>query len=193
MQVPHIGWNTLTQRRPSGLLADIGDADRVYFVHSYRAVPDEKNRECVLATCEYGGEFVAAVNRGNMYATQFHPEKSGGLGLGVIDAFLSGREGSAARAASGGASSPGLSKRVIACLDVRANDQGDLVVTKGDQYDVRESTSEDNAVRNLGKPVELAQRYFDEGADEVTFLNITGFRYVFFSLALVVVHILTAR
>lgn len=65
---------------------------------------------------------------------------------------------------------------MIACLDVRANDQGDLVVTKGDQYDVRESTSEDNAVRNLGKPVELAQRYFDEGADEVTFLNITGFR-----------------
>ena len=55
---------------------------------------------------------------------------------------------------------------------MRANDQGDLVVTKGDGYDVREK----GAVRNLGKPVELARRYFEEGADEITFLNITGFR-----------------
>lgn len=68
-----------------------------------------------------------------------------------------------------------LAKRVIACLDVRANDRGDLVVTKGDQYDVREHTDE-NEVRNLGKPVELARQYYSDGADEVTFLNITGFR-----------------
>lgn len=68
----------------------------------------------------------------------------------------------------------GLAKRIIACLDVRANDQGDLVVTKGDQYDVRESDTEGNPVRNLGQPVSLATRYFNEGADEVTFLNITG-------------------
>jgi glutamine amidotransferase/cyclase len=66
----------------------------------------------------------------------------------------------------------GLSKRIIACLDVRSNDQGDLVVTKGDQYDVRQ----EGEVRNLGKPVELAKRYYEEGADEITFLNITGFR-----------------
>jgi len=66
-----------------------------------------------------------------------------------------------------------LAKRVIACLDVRSNDAGDLVVTKGDQYDVRESGGE---VRNLGKPVELARRYYEEGADEITFLNITAFR-----------------
>lgn len=64
---------------------------------------------------------------------------------------------------------------MIACLDVRANDNGDLVVTKGDQYDVREK-DDDRGVRNLGKPVELAGRYFKEGADEVAFLNITGFR-----------------
>ena len=94
----------------------------------------------------------------------------------------------------------GLAKRVIACLDVRATDSGDLVVTKGDQYDVRESSGVRAAamgargrfsqgaqvaaaaragqgeVRNLGKPVELARRYFDEGADEISFLNITGFR-----------------
>ena len=69
----------------------------------------------------------------------------------------------------------GLAKRVIACLDVRSNDAGDLVVTKGDQYDVRE-TATSGAVRNLGKPVELCRQYYDAGADEVAFLNITGFR-----------------
>ena len=72
--------------------------------------------------------------------------------------------------------SQGLAKRVIACLDVRANDAGDLVVTKGDQYDVRDKGTTANDVRNLGLPVQLAGRYFMEGADEVTFLNITGFR-----------------
>ncbi|KAG4935636.1 hypothetical protein JHK85_050555 [Glycine max] len=55
---------------------------------------------------------------------------------------------------------------VIACLDVRTNDKGDLVVTKGDQYDVREHTKE-NEVRNLGKPVDLAGQYYKDGADEV--------------------------
>ncbi|KAJ1673390.1 Histidine biosynthesis bifunctional protein hisB, partial [Spiromyces aspiralis] len=70
----------------------------------------------------------------------------------------------------------GSTVRVIACLDVRANDQGDLVVTKGDQYDVREKAEEGGNVRNLGKPVELAERYYLEGADEVAFLNITSFR-----------------
>lgn len=69
----------------------------------------------------------------------------------------------------------GLTRRLIACLDVRANDQGDLVVTKGDQYDVREKGADRN-VRNLGKPVEMAKKYYESGADEVTFLNITSFR-----------------
>jgi glutamine amidotransferase/cyclase len=58
---------------------------------------------------------------------------------------------------------------------VRANDRGDLVVTKGDQYDVREKDG-DRDVRNLGKPVDLAARYFEEGTDEIAFLNITAFR-----------------
>ncbi len=69
----------------------------------------------------------------------------------------------------------GLARRVIACLDVRSNDAGDLVVTKGDQYDVREAANA-GEVRNLGKPVELCKAYYEAGADEVTFLNITGFR-----------------
>lgn len=58
---------------------------------------------------------------------------------------------------------------------MRSNDAGDLVVTKGDQYDVRE-TATSGAVRNLGKPVDLCRDYYQAGADEVAFLNITGFR-----------------
>lgn len=74
-----------------------------------------------------------------------------------------------------------LVKRIVVALDVRTNDQGDLVVTKGDQYDVRENHKEGvmegrGGVRNLGKPVALATRYYTEGADEIAFLNITSFR-----------------
>jgi imidazole glycerol-phosphate synthase len=84
-----------------------------------------------------------------------------------------------------------LVKRIVVALDVRTNDHGDLVVTKGDQYDVRErheSTVSDDSgdapatngtkgnVRNLGKPVALASRYYKEGADEIAFLNITSYR-----------------
>ena len=74
-----------------------------------------------------------------------------------------------------------LVKRVVVALDVRSNDHGDLVVTKGDQYDVRENEKEGveegrGGVRNLGKPVSLASRYYTEGADEIAFLNITSFR-----------------
>lgn len=85
------------------------------------------------------------------------------------------------------ASTPDLSKdtqlvkRIVVALDVRQNDHGDLVVTKGDQYDVREKEDAGDAsgrggVRNLGKPVSLASRYYTEGADEIAFLNITSFR-----------------
>ena len=77
-----------------------------------------------------------------------------------------------------------LVKRVVVALDVRSNDAGDLVVTKGDQYDVREKDDSTDTtaagrggVRNLGKPVQLAARYYEEGADEIAFLNITSFRH----------------
>lgn len=74
-----------------------------------------------------------------------------------------------------------LVKRIVVALDVRSNDHGDLVVTKGDQYDVRENEKEGveegrGGVRNLGKPVALASRYYQEGGDEIAFLNITSFR-----------------
>ena len=175
--VPHIGWNTLDVKRNTGLLSDVPPGDRLYFVHSFRAEPEKANEDWVLATCDYGGEFVAAVQKGEVMACQFHPEKSGEKGIGIFKNFLEGNtaESPEPLPSPPAGSEAGLARRVIACLDVRSNDNGDLVVTKGDSYDVREK-DEGGDVRNLGKPVELAGRYFEQGADEVAFLNITGYR-----------------
>ncbi|XP_068652400.1 imidazole glycerol phosphate synthase hisHF, chloroplastic isoform X2 [Aristolochia californica] len=172
-RVPHIGWNALDVREDSEILDEIGGS-HVYFVHSYRAMPIEVNKEWISSTCNYGEEFISSIRRGNVHAVQFHPEKSGDAGLSVLRRFLKSQNTNAAKKTSQVKASK-LAKRVIACLDVRANDKGDLVVTKGDQYDVREHTKE-HEVRNLGKPVELAGQYYKDGADEVSFLNITGFR-----------------
>jgi glutamine amidotransferase/cyclase len=183
LPVPHMGWNGLRVQRDAELLAGL-QADRFYFVHSYCARPDDANADWLLAVTDYGTPFISAVQHGQVIALQFHPEKSGPAGLALLQRFLTGTvavaPGSAPRLFSvpPAATSPPpvpptrLAKRVIACLDVRSNDAGDLVVTKGDQYDVREQ----GEVRNLGKPVELAARYYEEGADEITFLNITAFR-----------------
>ncbi|KAL3636965.1 Imidazole glycerol phosphate synthase hisHF, chloroplastic [Castilleja foliolosa] len=171
-RVPHIGWNAIKIEKDSEILDDIGNR-HVYFVHSYRAIPSNDNKEWVSSTCNYGNEFIASVRRGNVHAVQFHPEKSGEVGLSVLRRFLYPKSEITKVPVQGNASK--LAKRVIACLDVRGNDKGDLVVTKGDQYDVRENT-EENEVRNLGKPVDLAGKYYKDGADEISFLNITGFR-----------------
>ncbi|XP_057962522.1 imidazole glycerol phosphate synthase hisHF, chloroplastic [Malania oleifera] len=171
-RVPHIGWNALHVTKESEILDDIGNS-HVYFVHSYRAVPSNDNKEWVSSTCNYGEDFIASVRRGNVHAVQFHPEKSGDVGLSILRRFLNPKSNAAKKPTNGKALKH--AKRVIACLDVRTNDKGDLVVTKGDQYDVREHAKE-NEVRNLGKPVELAGQYYKDGADEVSFLNITGFR-----------------
>ncbi len=172
LSVPHIGWNGIRLERPSSLLEGC-DSEKLYFVHSYRALRDEANAEWVLASTDYGGEFVAAVQKGQVVAVQLHPEKSGAVGAKILERFLAGSEETPGQQTNRSAGRPTrLAKRIIACLDVRANDAGDLVVTKGDQYDVRER----GAVRNLGKPVELARRYYEDGADEITFLNITAFR-----------------
>ncbi|KAH8809280.1 hypothetical protein F5884DRAFT_734279 [Xylogone sp. PMI_703] len=177
--VPHIGWNSAntSDKQVYGLRP----SSKYYYVHSYK-VPYQsgalENQGWVVATARYGNEeFVGAVAKGNILATQFHPEKSGVAGLRVIKAFLDGERESqlVAPRKSIPQVTEGLTRRVIACLDVRTNDQGDLVVTKGDQYDVREKSNNRN-VRNLGKPVEMAKKYYEQGADEVTFLNITSFR-----------------
>ncbi|KAI1477382.1 imidazole glycerol phosphate synthase HisHF [Daldinia eschscholtzii] len=176
--VPHIGWNSANAGGKS--LYDLRPESKYYYVHSYKYPYVKGELEAqgwTVATGEYGGEiFVGAVAKKNVLATQFHPEKSGVAGLRVIKSFLTGSGAkTVGQEVTGPAPTGGLTKRVIACLDVRTNDQGDLVVTKGDQYDVREKTDDRN-VRNLGKPVELAKKYYEQGADEVTFLNITSFR-----------------
>lgn len=178
--VPHIGWNSANTS--SNEIYGLRPTSKYYYVHSYK-VPYRKgeleSQGWTVATAKYGDEeFVGAVAKGNVLITQFHPEKSGVAGLRVIKAFLDG-VGKAPLGSTSSVKSPaakeGLTRRVIACLDVRTNDQGDLVVTKGDQYDVREK-GEGGDVRNLGKPVEMAKKYYEQGADEVTFLNITSFR-----------------
>ncbi|MEJ5364270.1 MAG: imidazole glycerol phosphate synthase subunit HisF [Desulfosoma sp.] len=169
LAVPHIGWNGIKPQKPSALFGGLEGDEKVYFVHSFHVVPEDPS--VVLTTTDYGLEFVSAVQKGRVAAVQFHPEKSGPTGLAILKNFLEGMDAPPVRPPRT-PSKTELAKRIIACLDVRTNDQGDLVVTKGDRYDVRER----GTVRNLGKPVELARRYYEEGADEITFLNITGFR-----------------
>ncbi len=168
LSVPHIGWNGINIKKPSRMFSSLSGIEKLYFVHSYHVVPE--NKEIVLTTTNYGIEFVSSVQQGNIIATQFHPEKSGKTGGQLLKNFI---ETDLPKTLPPHISTQTrLAKRIIACLDVRANDEGDLVVTKGDRYDVREKGS----VRNLGKPVELAGKYYQDGADEIAFLNITGFR-----------------
>jgi len=192
LAVPHMGWNGLKIHKGSALFpTGFSCEDKVYFVHSYALHSKSKELDdWVLATTDYGEEFVSIVQKSNIVATQFHPEKSGSLGIKIIKNFLNNFPISTKPAAipcelPAVTGCTQLGRRVIACLDVRNNDQGDLVVTKGEQYDVREqfivestqpAAKPKGAVRNLGKPVELARRYYKEGADEIVFLNITSFK-----------------
>ncbi|KAG6466432.1 hypothetical protein ZIOFF_075770 [Zingiber officinale] len=164
LRVPHIGWNALQTTKDTEILDDVGGR-HVYFVHSYRVMPSDANNEWISSICNYGDSFISSITRGNVHAVQFHPEKSGDVGISILKKFLDPSSSSKTKKSAIGKASR-LAKRVIACLDVRANDKGDLVVTKGDQYDVREQSNE-KEVRNLGKPVDLAGQYYKDGADEV--------------------------
>jgi glutamine amidotransferase/cyclase len=168
LSVPHIGWNGLCFKQPSLIFSGLGGHEKFYFVHSYHVVPEDP--AVILTTTDYGCVFVSSIQKSNIIATQFHPEKSGRVGLRILKNFL--ETTSEQSKPNQVVENTRLAKRIIVCLDVRSDDRGDLVVTKGDQYDVREN----GAVRNVGKPVELARQYYREGADEITFLNITGFR-----------------
>eukprot|EP00939_MAST-03C_sp_MAST-3C-sp1_P005351 g5351.t1 len=179
--VPHIGWNEIRSVRSSAIIID-DSKERYYFVHSFRArATDDLTNRWALTLTDYGNDtFVSAVQRGAVVATQFHPEKSGKAGLRLIERFLAANDRdfetpSPSRFQERTAATKGVktavSRRLIAALDVRPNDDGRLVVTKGDGYDVRDK-DKDGAVRNLGDPVDLASRYYRDGADEIVFLNI---------------------
>lgn len=84
LKIPHIGWNALHFQKDSKLFKYINDGDCVYFVHSYFAADCN---DSVIATTEYGLELTAAVEQGNVMGCQFHPEKSGEVGLNILRAF----------------------------------------------------------------------------------------------------------
>jgi len=215
MTVPQIGWNGRTAHQDSPVFRYVKEEEEVYFVHSYHAeivpsseptngdVGERGNEDWILTSTCYGGKrYVSSVQKGGVVACQFHPEKSGSAGLNFIRGFLEAVDNNTISNTK--PLTPDLTKqtqlvkRVVVALDVRQNDDGDLVVTKGDQYDVREEedtetttttsgkTTDDTTtkkdegnsgkVRNLGKPISLATRYYTEGADEIVFLNITSFR-----------------
>ncbi|MEY2591099.1 MAG: imidazole glycerol-phosphate synthase subunit HisH [Acidimicrobiaceae bacterium] len=81
---PQMQWNTLNLTRPSALFDELPDPAWFYFVHSF--APDDLSH--AIATCDYGGTVVAAVERGNVWATQFHPEKSGANGMRLLSNFV---------------------------------------------------------------------------------------------------------
>lgn len=87
VKVPHIGWNNLNiTNRSSKLLRGVQNESWVYFVHSYRIVSQEK--EITMASTEYGTKFPVVIEKGNVFGTQFHPEKSGVIGEKIIRNFI---------------------------------------------------------------------------------------------------------
>ena len=85
LKIPHIGWNALSIKKNSRLFKYINDGDYVYFVHSYQAVKCEDDTTSVT---NYGAPLTASVEKGNVFGCQFHPEKSGEVGLSILKAFV---------------------------------------------------------------------------------------------------------
>lgn len=85
LKIPHMGWNAVKVVQPHPLLEGIDKADEFYFVHSY--YPQPASRENIYAVSEYGTEFCSALGYRNLFAVQFHPEKSGRLGLQLLKRF----------------------------------------------------------------------------------------------------------
>jgi glutamine amidotransferase len=85
LKIPHIGWNAVSVVQPHPLLAGLSPGDELYFVHSYYLAPSDPRH--LQAQCDYGGPFCCAIGRDNLFATQFHPEKSGRLGLDLLRRF----------------------------------------------------------------------------------------------------------
>ena len=84
LKIPHIGWNALHFQKDCPIFKEVSEGDCVYFVHSFYAAQCD---DATVATAEYGAPLTAAVARGNVYGCQFHPEKSGAVGLKILKAF----------------------------------------------------------------------------------------------------------
>lgn len=86
LKIPHMGWNEVIQERPHALWSGIPDRSRFYFVHSYHPAPTDAS--VVAGTCVYGAPFTCAIARDNIFAVQFHPEKSQAAGLQLLSNFV---------------------------------------------------------------------------------------------------------
>jgi glutamine amidotransferase len=86
LKIPHMGWNQVMQRRTHPLWHNIPDSSRFYFVHSYYAIPGQD--DSVAAITPYGIDFASVISHGNVFAVQFHPEKSQHAGLGLLSNFV---------------------------------------------------------------------------------------------------------
>ena len=85
-KLPHIGWNQINIVKNSKIFKDIENKSHMYFVHSYEFIPE--NKDIISATTDYSSNIVCSVEKGNIFGTQFHPEKSDKLGLKIIENFL---------------------------------------------------------------------------------------------------------
>ncbi len=180
LKVPHLGWNALQITRDSRLLAGVSTGEQVYFAHSYVAPLTNDT----VAQTRHGETFASAVEHEGVFGVQFHPEKSGDVGLRVLTNFLEHVRQSALRPPPSALHPPPsalrpppsalrpppsalrpppsdvLSKRIIACLDVR-----DGRVVKGVRFE---------QLRSAGDPADLAARYNREGIDELVILDVTA-------------------
>lgn len=89
LKIPHMGWNSLVYPQEGRLFRNIPEGTDVYFVHSYYLPDDGPSSVSITATAQYGVSIGASIEKGNLFATQFHPEKSGEWGLRILQNFLS--------------------------------------------------------------------------------------------------------
>ena len=89
LKIPHMGWNAVNVTQPHPLLSHLRPGDEFYFVHSFYPQPADPGH--IYATCDYGGEFPVAIGRDNLFAVQFHTEKSGKIGLSLLENFATWR------------------------------------------------------------------------------------------------------
>ena len=85
-KLPHIGWNEIEIKKESKIFKDVKNKSHMYFVHSYELVPEDKS--VISATTDYSSKIVCAIEKNNLFGTQFHPEKSDRMGLKIIDNFI---------------------------------------------------------------------------------------------------------
>jgi len=158
VKIPHAGWNSIEPIGASRLMDKTGRS-WAYFTHAF-ACPITS---ATAAVTTHGVPFASVVERGNVFGTQYHPEKSGADGLRQLAHFVAianGAERTFRPSVAPAGSSAGLSKRLIACLDVRNGE-----VVKGVQF---------GDLRAAGDPAACARRYNDAGVDELVFLDITA-------------------